>query len=376
MFGARLTLFRLLGFDVRLDASWLILAVLLTWSLARGYFPTYYPGLAAQTYWWMGVVGALGLFASIVLHELAHSVVARRYGLPMRGITLFIFGGVAEMDDHPPTAKSEGMMAIAGPIASYALALVFYLLHLAGSGGGLPEALTGVLGYLAFINLVLATFNLVPGFPLDGGRVLRSILWDWKGDLRWATRTASAIGGGFGIALVVLGVFGLMGGDVIGGVWWFVLGLFLWGAAKGHYQQVLVREVLRGEPVRRFMKAEPVTVPPSLSLRRFVEEYVYGFHYKMFPVVTADGRLVGCVTTRAVKDTPREEWERRTVGEVMGGCSPDNTIGPEADVTDALKLMQRMGSSRVIVADGAGRVVGVVALKDLLRYVSLKAELE
>ena len=191
MFGARITLFRLLGFEVRLDASWLILAVLLTWSLARGYFPAYYPGLAAQTYWWMGVVGALGLFASIVLHELAHSVVARRYGLPMRGITLFIFGGVAEMDDHPPTAKSEGMMAIVGPIASYALALVFYLLHLAGSGGGLPEALTGVLGYLAFINLVLATFNLVPGFPLDGGRVLRSILWAWKGDLRWATRTAS-----------------------------------------------------------------------------------------------------------------------------------------------------------------------------------------
>jgi Zn-dependent protease len=376
MFGARLTLFRLLGFEVRLDASWLILAVLLTWSLARGYFPAYYPGLAAQTYWWMGVVGALGLFASIVLHELAHSVVARRYGLPMRGITLFIFGGVAEMDDHPPTAKSEGMMAIAGPIASYALALVFYLLHLAGSGGGLPEALTGVLGYLAFINLVLATFNLVPGFPLDGGRVLRSILWAWKGDLRWATRTASAIGGGFGVALVVLGAFSFMAGNVIGGVWWFVLGLFLWGAAKGHYQQVLVREALRGEPVRRFMKAEPVTVPPSLPLRRFVEEYVYGFHYKMFPVVTADGRLVGCVTTRAVKDTPRDEWERRTVGEVMGGCSPDNTIAPEADVMDALKLMQRTGSSRVIVADGAGRVVGVVALKDLLRYVSLKAELE
>ena len=166
-FGARLTLFRLLGFEVRLDASWLILAVLVTWSLARGYFPSTAPGLAAETYWWMGVVGAVGLFASIVLHELAHSVVARRYGLPMRGITLFIFGGVAEMEDHPPTPKAEGLMAIAGPIMSYALALLCYLLYLAASGGGLPAAPVAVLGYLGFINAVLATFNLNPVFPLD-----------------------------------------------------------------------------------------------------------------------------------------------------------------------------------------------------------------
>ena len=375
MFGARLTLFRLLGFEVRLDASWLILAVLLTWSLARGYFPAYYPNLAPETYWSMGVIGALGLFASIVLHELAHSVVARRYGLPMRGITLFIFGGVAEMEDHPPTPKSEGMMAIAGPIASYALALAFYLLYLAGAGGGLPDGITGVLGYLAFINVVLATFNLIPGFPLDGGRVLRSILWAWKNDLRWATRMASAIGGGFGVVLITLGVFNAISGNFIGGVWYFVLGLFLWGAAKAHYQQVVVREALRGEPVRRFMKADPVVVPPSLSIRRFVEEYVYGFHYKMYPVVHENGRLLGCVTVDRLKEIPREEWDRRAVGEVMGGCSPENTVRPDADVTEALKLMQRTGSSRLIVAEG-DRVVGMVALKDLLRYVSLKAELE
>jgi Zn-dependent protease/predicted transcriptional regulator len=373
MFGARLTLFTLLGFEIRVDASWLILAVLLTWSLAQGFFPVYYPGLAPEAYWSMGVVGALGLFASIVLHELAHSVVARRYGMPMRGITLFIFGGVAEMEDEPPTAKSEGLMAIAGPIASYALGLAFYLLYLASAGAGLPEALTGVLWYLAFINVVLATFNLIPGFPLDGGRVLRSILWAWKNNLRWATRVASGIGGGFGIALIVLGVFNFIAGNVIGGIWWFVLGLFLWGAAKAHYQQVVVREALRGEPVRRFMKTEPVVVPPSVSLERFVQDYVYAFHYKLYPVVE-NGRLLGCVTIERLKEEPREEWDWRTVGEIMGGCSPDNTVAPNVDVTKALQLMQKTGSSRLLVAAG-DRVVGIVALKDLLNYVSLKAEL-
>jgi CBS domain-containing protein len=152
-----------------------------------------------------------------------------------------------------------------------------------------------------------------------------------------------------------------------------VLGLFLWGAAKVHYQQVVVREALRGEPVRRFMKPEPVVVPPSVSLQRFVEDYVYGFHYKLYPVVDR-GRLIGCVTIDRLKETPREQWDRRTVGDIMGGCSPDNTIAPDADVTKALQLMQKTGSSRLIVAEG-DRVVGIVALKDLLNYVSLKAEL-
>ena len=177
MFGRGFRLFEILGFEVKIDASWLILAVLVTWSLAGGYFPQNYQGLAPASYLWMGVAGALGLFASIIFHELSHSLVARRYGMPIRGITLFIFGGVAEMEDEPPTAQAEFLMAVAGPIASGALALSFYIVGLLGEGIAAPVPVLAVAGWLAFVNTMLAVVNLVPAFPLDGGRMLRAALW-------------------------------------------------------------------------------------------------------------------------------------------------------------------------------------------------------
>ncbi|MCK5276199.1 MAG: site-2 protease family protein, partial [Alphaproteobacteria bacterium] len=217
MFGRGIPLFRILGFQVKLDASWLILAVLVTWSLAAGYFPARYEGLSGPTYLWMGVAGALGLFASIVFHELSHSLVARRYGMQIRGITLFIFGGVAEMEDEPPTAKAEFLMAIAGPIASAVLSVSFNILGDFGVRMGMAAPVPAVLGYLSFINMLLAAFNLVPAFPLDGGRMLRAVLWGWKGDLRWATRIAANAGASFGFALIAFGLFNIITGNLIGG---------------------------------------------------------------------------------------------------------------------------------------------------------------
>ena len=190
MFGKRITLFRLLGFEVKIDASWLIIAVLITWSLARAVFPAYFEGLSGATYILMGIVGALGLFSSIVVHEFSHSLVARRFGLSMKGITLFIFGGVAEMEEEPPTAKAEFFMAIAGPAASVVLGGVLLGITVLGTRYGWPNPVIGVLSYLWTINLVLAAFNLLPAFPLDGGRVLRSALWGFTGRLAWATRIA------------------------------------------------------------------------------------------------------------------------------------------------------------------------------------------
>ena len=181
MFGKRITLFKLFGFSVRIDISWLIIVILITWSLALGLFPHYYKDLSKTTYWLMGATGALGLFVSIIFHELCHSLVARRYGLPIKGITLFIFGGVAEMEEAPPSAKAEFMMAIAGPISSVLLGVVLYGILTLGKGSGWPDPVNGVIGYLAAINCILAGFNLLPAFPLDGGRMLRSALWGWKG---------------------------------------------------------------------------------------------------------------------------------------------------------------------------------------------------
>jgi len=374
MFGKRITLFKLLGFEVHMDLSWLIIVVLVTWSLAAGLFPASYKDLSPATYLWMGLSGAAGLFLSIVFHELCHSLVARRFGLPMKGITLFVFGGVAEMTEEPASPKAEFLMAIAGPLSSIILGLIFYAaVMLTRVGGVLYPPVAGVLEYLAYINFILAVFNLLPAFPLDGGRVLRSALWQWKKNLRWATRVASRIGAGFGIALILFGIFNVVSGRIIGGIWQFMIGMFLRNAAQMSYREVLIRKALEGETVGRFMKKDPVTAPPAISLKDLVEDYVYTYHFKMYPVVEG-GKLIGCVTTRQLKDIPREQWTIRTVGDVVNTCSVDNTIGPAADALKALSVMSRTGNGRLMVVDD-DRLVGIITLKDIMGFLSVKLDL-
>jgi Zn-dependent protease len=373
MFGKGIRLFRILGFDVKVDPSWIVLAVLVAWSLSTGLFPMQVKDLSTGTYWMMGIVGAAGLFLSIIVHEFSHSLVARKGGMPMKGITLFIFGGVAEMGDEPPSPGTELMMAAAGPLASIAIALVFYGLY--SVGGWIPTPARAVIGYLALINGLLAGFNLVPAYPLDGGRVLRAILWGVKKDIHWATRVSSTVGSAFGFFLIFMGILNVLRGNFIGGMWWFLIGMFLNGAARASYQRLVTRRALEGESVRRFMSENPVTVPPSMTVERLVEDVVYKHHHKMYPVVTEDGRLEGCVSTRDVKSVPREEWARKTAGDLSSSCTPDNTIGPDEDATKALAAMNRSRESRLMVVAG-DRLVGVLALKDLLDFLSLKVDLE
>ena len=378
MFGPRFRLFKLFGFPVYIDLSWFIIAVLVTWSLAEGFFriPDWFPELvdAPGTRWAMGVVGALGLFASIVLHELGHAKVAESYGVPMRGITLFIFGGVAEMSLEPPSAKAEFMVAIAGPIVSVLIGFLSLLGWWVGGALAIPRPVTAVLGYLALINFVVVAFNLIPAFPLDGGRVLRSILWGARDNLRWATRITTRIGSGFGIALMVLAALQLLVGNLIGAIWWFVLGIFLRGAAQMSYQQLLIRRALEGEPIDRFMTHDPVTVPPDQTLDRIVEDYVFRYHYKLYPVAD-EGKLRGCLTMEQIKQVPRVEWEATRVRDVQEQCWPDNTIELGRDAMDALSRMRENQRSRLMVVDD-GYLVGVIALKDLMDFLSLKVELE
>ena len=375
MFGKGITLFKLFGFEVRVDASWLFLALLITWTLAVGYFPYHYRGLPGADYWWMGILCALGLFASIVVHELSHSLVARHYNLPMKGITLFIFGGVAEMSEEPQNAKTDFQMAIAGPITSIAIACVLSVIYGAGKNT-LPGPLEAVIGYLAWLNLVLAAFNLIPAFPLDGGRVLRSALWHWKGNLTSATRIASSIGSGFGILLMVLAVWQLFTGNFIGAMWWFLIGMFLRGAAEASYRQLLMRQALAGEPVSHLMSSDPVTVTPDTSIEDLVERYIYKRHFKMFPVVAeGSATLAGCVTTGDVKKIPRSEWPAHRVGEVLQPCSEENTVSPETDAVKALAKITKSGQSRLMVVDH-DRLVGIISLKDLMGFLAAKLDLE
>jgi len=375
MFGRTFTLFRMFGFAVRVDASWLIIAVLITWSLAAMVFPHDQPGLSQGEYWLMGVAGAFLLFASIVVHEFAHSLVARRSGLPMKGITLFIFGGVAEMDREPSSAKAEFQMAIAGPLTSLILGGIFYALA-ATMRGVWPAPAVAVFTYLYWINWVLAGFNMIPAFPLDGGRVLRSLLWRWKGNIWQATRIASAIGSGFGVLLIAYGVYRLLFfGDFIGAVWLFLIGMFLRSVAQGSYQQLIIQRMLEGESIRQFMNTNPITVSPAISLQDLVENYVYKYHYKMFPVVNESNRLLGCVTTKEVKQVPRDEWAQNSVQAVMRATCPEDTVTTDTDAVKALAQMKKTQNSRLMVVDN-GRLAGVLTLKDLLNFLSTKLELE
>lgn len=374
MFGQSIRLFNLLGFEVKIDFSWIIIAVLIAWSLSTGFFPFQYKGLSVSTYWAMGIIGALGLFASIIVHEFSHSVVAKRYGLPMKGITLFIFGGVAEMGDEPASPKTEFLMAVAGPISSMVMAGLFFILT-TGGGSLLPRPAAGVLQYLAMINALLAAFNMVPAFPLDGGRILRSALWKYKGNIRWATRISAAVGSGFGVFLIVLGVLNIIGGNLVGGMWWCLIGLFLYGAAKSSYQQLLTRRALNGEPVSRFMKTGAVTVPADTSIQELVNDYIYKFHYKMFPVVENTQKLVGYVTTKRVKEVPKDKWHDVTVSDIADTPGADSTIGPSDDAMKALSIMNRKGQSRLMVVRD-DRLAGIITLKDMLEFLSLKIELD
>jgi len=374
MFNKAVTLFRIFGFEVKVDWSWLILGALIVWSLATGLFPSWYEGLDPAAYWAMGVAGAVGLFLSIVFHELCHSIVARRFGLDMKGITLFLFGGVAEMGDEPPSPRAEFLLAVAGPVSSAVLGAALFGLGFLLRGSGAVTPVRGILNYLAILNLVLAVFNLIPAFPLDGGRLLRAVLWGLKGDLRGATRIASGIGAGLGAGLMFLGAAQFFLGRSVGGLWTLVVGMFVRGAAKSSYRQLLFRRAVEGVPVRKFMVADAVSVGPRASIEELVDDYVYKYHFKMYPVVDG-GQLVGCVTLDQVKGVPREDWAARNVGELAQACSRENTVRPDDDVLKALALMNRTGRGRLLVVDG-GKLAGVIALKDILGFIALKLDLE
>jgi Zn-dependent protease/CBS domain-containing protein len=372
-FGARWRLFRLFGIPVYLDVSWLIILVLLSWTLAR-YFFEELPGLQPGSYGAMGVIAAITFFICIVLHEAGHALVARSSEMPVRGITLFLFGGVAELGGEPRSARSEFAMAIAGPVVSLVLAGILAALAYFGRAAGWAAAVVAVLAYLAWINVAVLLFNMVPAFPLDGGRVLRSILWAVTGNVRRATQWAALCGQAFAWFLIGVGVWLVLMGQFVSGIWLGLIGLFLNNAARSSYQQVVIREALAGEPVRHFMNPNPVVVPPSLDVKHWVEDYVYRFHRRSFPVAS-NHHLEGFVTTRELARLPREEWDRHTVGELMRHDLGAVSIGPDADALEALQKLQRSGGNRLLVTDG-DELLGIVTLRDLLRFLHLKIGLE
>jgi len=373
MLTKSIPLFTLFGFKVKMDLSWIVIGLLLLWTLAGAFFPMLYPELTTGIYIGMAVLGVAGLVISVVVHEFSHAIVGRHYGLPIGGITLFIFGGIAEMKDEPANPKVEFWMAIAGPIASLGIAGISFLLYSASINLQWPIVIAGVLNYLWQINLILAIFNMIPAFPLDGGRVLRSALWKWKGQLQWATGVSASIGVGFGFLLMILGVLAFFAGNPIGGLWYFFIGIFIRMIAQSSYQSIVIRNSIKGQKIDEFVNHRPIFVLPETRIDELVNDYILQHHHKMFPVVVGD-RLVGCVSTHQISTVDRGQWGNVRVADIMRPCEEENTVQTGTDIQNILPQISGRPSARLLVLDG-NRLVGIVNTNDLLKWISIKMEL-
>jgi len=366
MTGGSLTLFRVRGVPVRVHVSWLAIYGLIAWSLAVGYFPRVLPETTVLTHWVTGLVAGLLLFVSVFLHELSHALVALSHGLRVSAITLHIFGGVSQLEEEPRSPGREFWMAIVGPLTSFAIALVAAV---AAWGVEAVPVLAAILGYLALVNALVGVFNLVPGFPLDGGRVLRAALWKAKGDLAQATALASRAGGAVALLLIVLGVLRGFGGDFLGGLWFVLIGVFLRQAGQAGYQQLLLRRALEPLAVREVMTREVVQVAGDMPVGEAMDEVFWRHHVSSVPVVV-DGRVAGILSVRQLGGLPRERWGETAVSEVMQKITGSLTAAPGDDLWAAFQKLSTNGLGRLAVVEG-GRLVGYLSTKDVTHVLAV-----
>jgi Zn-dependent protease/CBS domain-containing protein len=366
-------LFRVLGIQISLNYSWFVVFGLIAWSLASGYFPSLYPDLSRSAHWVMGFLGAFFLFLSVLVHELTHSYIAKREGIEVKEITLFIFGGVSHLAKEPENSQIELKVALGGPLSSLALAFVFWILSRITSPMPHLVLYTGLLGYLAFINLSLAIFNLIPGFPLDGGRVLRALIWRKGGSLKKATRIASESGKWVGVGIILLGLFWILTGNLMGGFWFVIIGIFLRSAAEGGLQQVLTKGALEGVKVKELMSREIISVPSSLHIQQLVEDFYLTHTHITYPVIEGE-KIIGIITLKQVKEAPRDQWVGKTVREVMMPIREEILLDPDGEAVDALQKMMRTGEGRLPVIK-EGRVVGMLTRRDILNLLEIKTDL-
>jgi Zn-dependent protease len=359
--GSSLTLGRIAGIRVGVHWSWLVVFALIVWTLASGVFPETNPDLGDGTYIALAVVASVLFFASVLLHELGHAVQARRERIEIEGITLWLFGGVAQLRGGFQSAGAEFRVAIAGPIVSLVLGILFVALALAG----LPESADAVVAWLGYVNLSLLVFNLVPALPLDGGRILHAGLWHFRGDFGSATRIGAAFGRGFGYVLIAGGIALFVFAGDFSGAWLVFLGWFLLAAATSEARFYAAREALAGLRVRDLMSPQPVTVPADLSLGRFVDDVVWPRRFTTYPVVE-DGRVVGLLPFRCVAQVPRPDWDARTIRDCMLGLDEVPILHEDDEAIDALERVSGSGINRALVLDGE-RLVGLLSITDLAR---------
>jgi Zn-dependent protease/CBS domain-containing protein len=355
------------GIPIDVHVSWLVIYGLITWTLATGYFPRALPDLPAAAHWANGLLAASLLFVSVLLHELSHSFVAMAHGLSVRGITLHVFGGVSHLEDEAPSPRAEFLIAVVGPITSFAIAAVLWTISAAGVVQ--PVWAQAVVTYLVLVNVAVGIFNLVPGFPLDGGRLLRAALWKWKGTLGQATYIASRVGVGFAFALMALGVLQILSGAVLGGFWFILIGMFLRSAADASYSQTALRDALARLPVRDIMTREVVTVRPEATVGELADAF-WAHHVTSFPVVDG-GTVRGIASLQQLHEVPPEQRTQRRVSELMRPLTDELTAGPGDSVFDALGKATRNQLGRLAVLKDS-QLVGYLSLKDITHVLALR----
>jgi Zn-dependent protease/CBS domain-containing protein len=366
-------LFKVAGVQIAIDYSWLIIFALVLWSLSAGYFPALHPDYTHTEYWIVGLVATLMFFASIVTHELSHAIVANRLGQPVERISLFIFGGMAHLGHEPTSARDELKIAAAGPITSFVLGAFFLAIPRVF---GLNESFSmwaSVFNYLGFINFALGLFNLLPGFPLDGGRILRAVLWQRSGDFRQATARASEWGKGIAYGLIFLGALQIFAGSLLGGMWLIFIALFLKGAASSSYQSLVIEQVLGSLQVNDLMVRAPITIDADTTVADAIGDHFMRHGHGGYPVMR-DGRVVGLISLSQIRECAAEERASKRISEIMRSLDPAIVIAPAAPVSNALRQMAESDSGRLLVMEQE-RLIGLITRSAIAHFIMLRSQL-
>ena len=377
-----LQIFTIKKIPIKLHFTLIIVFFLISWTLATGFMPHYYPTLTTSQYWIMGVIGAIILFVSILLHELSHSLLSIRYGIHVNQIILFIFGGISEMKDETNEFKKEFKIAVVGPLTSYALSGLFWFFFILVSFlndnqqsiGNSLSSVEGILLYSSMVNLIIGSFNLIPAFPLDGGRMLRAGITKWKNDFDSATGIASKIGIAISFGIIGLGFIAIVKGSFLSGFWLIIIGWFINSGAQTYLEQNELSTRVKGIKLREIMNINFISVNPDLKLSELIRDYFNVYWKSAYPVINDDKQLVGMITTDAITKKNRMENEDKKVSEMMIPVSELIVMNPDKEVNDALKQLFRKRMSRVFIEDKQSQLVGLVSKSDILHLAQERKE--
>ena len=363
------------GISLRLHYSWFFIFALVTWALAAGYFPSAYPTWSLSARIAAGLITSVLFFGSVLVHELMHSIVSQRQGIPVQSITLFLFGGVSQITSEPKQPKDEFRMAIVGPLSSLLLGGIFFGIYFGWRNVDTlaVQFITAIAYWLGYINLALGVFNLIPGFPLDGGRVLRSLIWWRSGNLKSATRIASNAGRAVGFILIFVGIWFIFTGNWFNGIWLALIGWFVESAAVGSYQQLLIQDMLKGHVASEVMSRDCVVIPPDTTIDQLVHGNILTSGRRCFPVVSGS-QIMGMMTLHNVNAVPREQWSTETVKEAMTPFDKLKWVRPDEELSSILRILTEDNINQVPVVQDS-EIVGMVSRENLLNFVNIRSKL-